>query len=305
MSINSQLKLFTLLHIANRLAERGHKISIFLPPKTQLKVISQNYFPELITFAETTYDVSAEAWPLLMTAIDLTRDTIEAHLINLKPDFVFYGFTCYWLPGLGRKHGIKSIYYMATFLVGVAYILDLTVDLVFGQPISNDKVTNSLPSFPSPFIKMRAHEYPAMFLNVDFGGGLTFLERLAKSLEECDAIGIKTCKEIEGVYSEHIVNNYGKPVLTVGPVIPDPQVMKLDDWVDQWLAGFGSGEVIYCAFGNHCTLDQPQFQELVLGLQLTGRPFLAALKPPRGYETIELALPEGFEEQTKVLTLEP
>ncbi|KAK9668157.1 hypothetical protein RND81_13G038100 [Saponaria officinalis] len=291
------------LHIANKLAERGHKISIFLPPKTQLKVISQNHFPELITFvtialppvdglpleAETTNDVSAEAWPLLMTAIDLTKDMIEAHLIDLKPDFVFYGFTCYWLPGLGRKHGIKSIYYMATFLVGVAYILDLTVDLV----------TNSLPSFPSPFIKMRAHEYPAMFLNVDFGGGLTFLERLAKSLEECDAIGIKTCKEIEGVYCEHIENNYGKPVLTAGPVIPDPQVMKLDDWVDQWLAGFGSGEVIYCAFGSQCTLDQPQFQELVLGLQLTGRPFLAALKPPRGYETIESALPNGFAEQTK------
>ncbi|KAL2902501.1 UDP-glycosyltransferase 79B30, partial [Bienertia sinuspersici] len=32
---------------------------------------------------------------------------------------------------------------------------------------------------------------------------------------------------------------------------------------------------------------------------LTGRPFLAALKPPRNYETIELALPEGIQERIK------
>ncbi|KAK9668150.1 hypothetical protein RND81_13G037400 [Saponaria officinalis] len=29
------------------------------------------------------------------------------------------------------------------------------------------------------------------------------------------------------------------------------------------------GEVIYCAFGSQCTLDQSQFQDLVLGLELT------------------------------------
>ncbi|KAK9668152.1 hypothetical protein RND81_13G037600 [Saponaria officinalis] len=301
------------LRIGNKLAERGHKISLFLPPKTQLRFKSKNHFPKLITFititlppvdglqleAETTNDVSAESWPLLVRAMDLTRDTTEAHLIDLKPDFVFYDFLCYWLPGLGRKHGIKSMYYLTALLVRAAYMLDITMDLVSGQPISNDKATNPLPSFPSPFIKMRAHEFHPMFLNVDFGGGMTFIERLGIALRECDVIGVKSCKEMEGAYCDYIQNNYGKPVLTAGPVIPDPQVNKLDEWVDQWLAGFETGEVIYCAFGSQCTLDHPKFQELLLGLEHTGRPFLAALKPPRGYETIESALPEGFTEQTK------
>ncbi|KZV29787.1 UDP-glucosyltransferase [Dorcoceras hygrometricum] len=42
-----------------------------------------------------------------------------------------------------------------------------------------------------------------------------------------------------------------------------------------------------------------QFQELVLGLELTGFPFLAALKPPAGSDTVEEALPEGFKLRTE------
>ena len=38
-------------------------------------------------------------------------------------------------------------------------------------------------------------------------------------------------------------------------------------------------------------------QELLLGLELTGLPFLAALKPPSGAATIEEALPDGFKER--------
>jgi hypothetical protein len=36
-----------------------------------------------------------------------------------------------------------------------------------------------------------------------------------------------------------------------------------------------------------------------LGLELSGWPFLAALKPPFGAESVEAALPEGFEERIK------
>jgi hypothetical protein len=36
-----------------------------------------------------------------------------------------------------------------------------------------------------------------------------------------------------------------------------------------------------------------------MGFELTGMPFLVALKPPMGAETIESALPEGFEQRIK------
>ena len=46
-------------------------------------------------------------------------------------------------------------------------------------------------------------------------------------------------------------------------------------------------------------MKSDQFKELLLGFELTGMPFLAALKPPIGAEAIESALPEGFNEITK------
>ncbi|KAH9626629.1 hypothetical protein KSS87_001089 [Heliosperma pusillum] len=303
------------LRIGHKLAERGHKISFFLPPKTQLRFTSQNLYPELITFipielplvvglsegAGTTNDIPAEARPLLMTAMDMSKDKIETHLVTLKPDFIFFDFTC-WVPELARKHGIKSIYYISTLSVGTAYAFHLTAIRPIGEPVSETLLMNPLPAFPSPFIKHKAHEAKSFSgaFNFDFGGGLTLIDRVVKSIKESDAIGVKTCKEMEGVYCEFIENKYGKPVFTAGPLLPDPSSARLDDRFDnKWLAGFGSGEVVYCALGSECTLEFLQFQELVLGLELTGRPFLAAIKPPRGYETIESALPEGFLKRTK------
>ncbi|XP_074304011.1 UDP-glycosyltransferase 79B30-like [Silene latifolia] len=300
------------LRIGNKLAERGHKITLFLPPKTQLRFASQNHHPKLITFvtvplppvdgfpseAETTNDIPENSRHLLMTAMDLTQDTIEAHLVNLKPNIVFYDFTC-WLPVLARKHGIKSVIYLSVLLVTVAHSFQF-LHLLMPQSISNAQNTSPLPPFPSPYIKMHAYEKQSTdgFSSGNFGGGMSLVERFFKSLTECDAIGVKTCKEMEGIFCDYI-ENHGKRVLTAGPVRPDPQTDSLEERFAQWLAGFKPGEVVYCAFGSECILDKVQFQELVLGLELTGRPFLAALKPPTGYETIESALPDGFTERTE------
>ncbi|XP_039064278.1 UDP-glycosyltransferase 79B2-like, partial [Hibiscus syriacus] len=42
-----------------------------------------------------------------------------------------------------------------------------------------------------------------------------------------------------------------------------------------------------------------EFQELVLGFESCGLPFLVALKPPKGCSTVEEALPEGFQDRVK------
>ncbi|XP_074312823.1 cyanidin 3-O-galactoside 2''-O-xylosyltransferase FGGT1-like [Silene latifolia] len=130
-------------------------------------------------------------------------------------------------------------------------------------------------------------------------GGITLLKRLTISIEKCDAIGVKTCKELEGKYCEFAERCFGKPVLLAGPAIPQHSSAKLENCMDSWLKGFDDKSVVYCALGSEFVLDKEQFQELVLGLELTGRPFLAALKPPIGFTTIESALPEGLEDKIK------
>ncbi|XP_021735841.1 UDP-glycosyltransferase 79B30-like [Chenopodium quinoa] len=305
--------LTSFLRLANKLAERGHKVSYFIPPKTRSKLASHNHYPTHLTFipipvppveglppgAETTNDVPASSGPLIMNAMDMTRDTIETHLVRLKPDIVFYDFTC-WMPELARKHGFKAIHYITAYIARYAYLAPYK-KIPGYHPNANDLLTPP-PEFPSQSIRMLPQEAEIMAGagKTPFGlGGLTLAERLGVSFRECDAFGVKTCTEMEGEYCKFFEKIFGKPVLLAGPMVPKTPSSKLDKYFDDWLNSFGNASVIYCALGSECALKLNQFQELVLGLELTGRPFLAALKPPMNYQTIESALPEGFAERTK------
>lgn len=88
-------------------------------------------------------------------------------------------------------------------------------------------------------------------------------------------------------------------MLATGPVILEPPTSNLEEKFSTFLGGFEPESVIYCCFGSECTLRPNQFQELLLGLELTGMPFLVALKAPMGFETVESAMPEGFQDRVK------
>ncbi|XP_021726554.1 anthocyanidin 3-O-glucoside 2''-O-glucosyltransferase-like [Chenopodium quinoa] len=302
------------LHLANKLAEKGHKISFFLPTNTKHRFTSHNHHPNLITLipitvpavdglpvgAETTADVPASSRPLIMTAMDQTQDTIEFYLSSLKLDFIFFDFT-EWVPKIARKHQVKSLFYSTVYLVTVAYLLPQPRNLPINS-FSEEEMKKPPPGFPLPSVRLRAHEARSLAgaSEAEFGGsGLSLLERVSIAFQQCDAVCIKTCREMEGPYCDFVQKNYRKPVLLAGPVVPELPAGQLDEYFDNWLKDFGNGSVVYCALGSECFLQKDQFQELVLGLELTGKPFLAALKLPTECSTLESALPEGFTERTK------
>ncbi|KAL7243674.1 hypothetical protein ACSBR1_015980 [Camellia fascicularis] len=121
------------------------------------------------------------------------------------------------------------------------------------------------------------------------------MEKVFISQSDCDAIGFKVCAEIEGRFCDYIEK---QPVILAGPVVPAPSNSTLEERWKKWLGGFEAKTVIFCSLGSECVLGKEQFQELVLGVELTGMPFFAALKRPLGVEKIEQALPEGFQEGT-------
>ncbi|PIN15625.1 UDP-glucuronosyl and UDP-glucosyl transferase [Handroanthus impetiginosus] len=298
--------LTTFLHISNKLAERGHQIFFFVPTKTQSKLDQFNLHPDLIKFisitvphvdglphgTETTADVPFPLYSLLRRAMDLTAPTIGAYLQYLKPHFVFFDFT-HWLPGMARKLGIKSVLY---FIISPA-----TVGYLFRDESNVDAYKEPPAGFPPSAVKLHTHEARAvdMINNIEeFGSGMKYVERMIMAAEECDAMGFKSCREIEGKYLEFLEKKFKKPVILAGPVLPDAPTSTLDEKWAQWLNKFQPKSVIFCAFGSEARLKKEQFQELVLGFELTGLPFLAALKPPLETETVEEALPEGFKERT-------
>ncbi|XWS12581.1 hypothetical protein CRYUN_Cryun37aG0102200 [Craigia yunnanensis] len=301
------------LHLSNKLAERGHKISFFLPTKTQCKFEPFNLHPDLITFIpiavphidglplgiETTADIPFSQQPLLMVAMDHTKPTIEASLRELKPHFLFSDFAS-WSPVLCRKLGIKSIHYYTISPATVGYLISPTRKIVEKGLTGSDLMEPPL-SFPSSSIKLRDYEARRLAAGTikEYGSGISFVVRQLTSLNECDAIGFKTCREIEGPYCDYIEKQFEKPVILAGPVVPEPPNKALEERWEKLLSSFQSHTVIFCAFGSECVLNKDQFQELVLGLELTGLPFLVALKPPMGAETTESALPEGFQDRVK------
>ncbi|KAF7833719.1 UDP-glycosyltransferase 79B30-like [Senna tora] len=299
------------LHLSNKLASRGHKVSIFIPKSTLSHLHHLNLHPHLITFipislpplsglpphAETTSHVPFSSYPLLMTSMDLTRKHLELLLLNLKPHILLFDFA-FWVPDLTRRLNIKSVQFWITNPATTAYLF---CPERFQLELTEADLMKPPSGFPCSSIIIHPHEARVLAASRkwEFGSGVLLGDRFSQGLSQSDAIGFKGCREIEGAYVEYLETQFNKPILLSGPLIPNPPTSSLDEkWVS-WLGGFKKSSVIYCAFGSESPLQKSQVQELLLGLELTGNPFLAALKPPMGHESIESALPEGFEERVR------
>ncbi|KAJ4881925.1 UDP-glycosyltransferase 79B5 [Raphanus sativus] len=283
------------LHLANKLAEKGHRITFLLPKKAQKQLESLNLFPNSIVFhpltlplveglpvgAETASDLPPNiTGKVISDAMDLLRDQIEAMVRALKPDLIFFDFVP-WVPEMAKEFGVKSVSYQIVSAACVAIAL---------SPQGN----------PSSKVALRGHE--ANLYSLFTNTCQRLLVRITTGIRNCDVVSIRTCAEIEGKYCSFIERECQKKVLLTGPVFPEPQeksVKPLEDRWNHWLNGFEPGSVVFCALGSQTILEKHQFQELCLGMELTGLPFLVAVKPPRGSSTIQEALPEGFEERVK------
>ncbi|KAJ0044714.1 hypothetical protein Pint_04644 [Pistacia integerrima] len=63
---------------------------------------------------------------------------------------------------------------------------------------------------------------------------------------------------------------------------PETPATQLEEKWDKWLNKFQPDSGVYYVFGSQITQQNEQFQEMVLGFELSGFPFLVALTPPEG-----------------------
>ncbi|KAJ0973920.1 hypothetical protein J5N97_015885 [Dioscorea zingiberensis] len=96
----------------------------------------------------------------------------------------------------------------------------------------------------------------------------------------------------------HYLNS--SKILPIGPLLSGRRFGKPagvfwaeDTTCKAWLDKQDVNSVIYVAFGSLAILDERQFQELALGLELTGRPFLWVVRPDITGKAI-VDLPKGF-----------
>ncbi|KAK4439998.1 Anthocyanidin 3-O-glucoside 2''-O-glucosyltransferase [Sesamum alatum] len=172
------------LPTANKLAQRGHKVFIVVPPKVQYKLRLLNLHPDLIQFkpisiprveglppdVEITSDTTMREQDLLLHALDLTQPAIESMLSDLKPHFVFFDFM-HRLPGLARRLKIKSVYY--------SLVSPAAVGFMFAEGPLVEDLMNGPPGFPTPIRLYKQAAVELMWFNAakGRGSGITLRQR--------------------------------------------------------------------------------------------------------------------------------
>ncbi|KAF8102866.1 hypothetical protein N665_0191s0016 [Sinapis alba] len=239
------------LHLANKLAEKGHR-TLTIPPVDGLPA-----------GAETSSDIPISLGKFLSAAMDLTRDQVAAAVRALTPDLILFDFA-YWVPEMAKEHRVKSVLYNVISATTIAH-----------NHVPGSELGAPPPGYPSANVLYRAQDAHALSSLSIFYKRL--YHRMTTGLMNCDIISMRTCEEVEGKFCDYIALQYRRKVLLTGPMLPElDKSQPLEDQWSSWLTGFRQGAVVFCALGSQITLEENQFQELCLGMELTGLPFLVA-----------------------------
>jgi hypothetical protein len=255
--------------------------------------------------AECTADIPVEMAFPLQKAIDGMEKPFRTLLGQLSPDYVVHDFAQYWTQSAAAEMRVPAVYFSVHSAATCGYVY---------QPsrLSNREITAeelAIPpcGFPCSAISFRLYEARdllVMFKGI--AGHVTPTYRIAKCLQGCVAVAIKSCFEEEDKYIRYFQGAIGVPVLSVGPLMPASKPGEDSrDGSDllEWLDRQRPSTVVFVSFGSETFLSREQAHELALGLEASGLPFLWSLRAPQfldnAREDPRELLPEGFEIRTR------
>ena len=105
--------------------------------------------------------------------------------------------------------------------------------------------------------------------------------RLAKVIEGCRFVAIRSCAELEGDSLSLLEKLYQKPVVPVGLLpakVNDSERAENWDSLRQWHDEKIQNSVLYVAIGTEFTLSQDEMNELASGIEKSGLPFIWVVK---------------------------
>uniref|UniRef100_A0ACD5WCF9 Uncharacterized protein n=1 Tax=Avena sativa TaxID=4498 RepID=A0ACD5WCF9_AVESA len=283
--------LLPFLDLAERLADRGHRVSFVSTPRniTRLPPVSPAVVPlvDLVSLplprvdglpegAEATTDLPPGKYELLQKAADGLAAPFSAFLdaLGKKPDWVILD-TFHHLPAaaaLDRK--VPSV---------MLIVFSAATSVLYGVPRVSRVVH-------------------------DLELGASLVQRFMFTYETCKIIAQRCCVELEPDSVPLLPKIFGKPVSPVG-LLPPPfagsrslrtngAAAKQGDALVSWLDRQPAKSVVYVALGSEAPLVTEQVHEMALGLELAGVRFLWALRKPSGVPDDADILPPGFEERT-------
>ncbi|CAL4995424.1 unnamed protein product [Urochloa decumbens] len=256
--------------------------------------------PGLPEGSASTAELTASGAELLKVALDGTREQVAALLADLRPDAALIDFATPWVCDVAVPLGVKVLHFSVFSAVTGAYLAVPARRL----PTSAGDLMSAPDGFPESSVVATVPAYQAAdftYMFTSFDGQPCVYDRVVASIKPCDAVVIKSCMEMEGGYINYLSAQFGRPVLVTGPVVPEPPQGELERRWASWLSSFPENSVVFASFGSETFLPPGAAAELLLGLEATGRPFLAVLNFPKGGADAEAELrasiPPGLEER--------
>ncbi|XP_038980048.1 putative UDP-rhamnose:rhamnosyltransferase 1 [Phoenix dactylifera] len=309
--------LIPFLELSKSLAKRGHHIFFISTPRNihRLPNIPLPLLP-LIDFisiplppsddlpdhdAEATADLPPHKVPHLKKAFDKLDQPVAEFLeqASPKPDWIICDFASYWLPPIASKLNTPCAYFNTFPSFSSAFSA--------AWQRSPEQLTATPEWIPFPTkVAYRLHEARSLAKLVhDNASGVSDEYRFNSVARCCDLMAVRGCMEFDGEWLNVLPELYEKPIVPLG-LLPPSADDRPDGENTNGMANTGHGNVVkwlnkqtpesvvYVSLGSEATLSNELVHELAFGLELSGLPFLWALRRKR--EEVEL-LPKGFEDR--------
>ncbi|KAJ4965851.1 hypothetical protein NE237_017700 [Protea cynaroides] len=313
------------LELSKCLAQKGHQISFIstprnierlpklpphLSPSSNFVKLTLPHLHNLPEEAEATSDVPFNKIQYLKMAFDGLKGSFSCFLetSTSAPDWIIHDFTFHWLQPLAAKHGIPCAFF-STFMASMLVFLGTPWLRMSGEDTRTDPEHFTVPPnwIPSPSnLAFRLYEILKMFESLsENASAVSDKHRFDSAILGSKFVIVRTCEEFEGdslrILREKL---YKIPVIPIGVLPPsdaledrdDTEWIKIKNWLDKQI----KESVVYVSFGSEAEVSREEMREVALGLELSGLPFIWALRRPAGSEVgPSYMLPSGFEKRTE------
>ncbi|CAN1795778.1 UDP-glycosyltransferase 83A1 [Linum perenne] len=184
-----------------------------------------------------------------------------------------------WAFSEARAIGIKTAAFSPVSAANLALVLHMPT-LGFEQTNSPVQLGDGVLNWEIKDLPWSSPGFPEEVLKTVF----QCCANVAASLPSFDYLLVNSFEELEPSACRLIPNIY-----PIGPLFTKEECcFRGSMWAEdrsclEWLDRQDRGSVVYVAFGSIATIQtQLQFDELALGLELTGRPFLWVVRPDHG-----------------------
>ncbi|XP_045793675.1 UDP-glycosyltransferase 83A1-like [Trifolium pratense] len=211
--------------------------------------------------------------------------------VENKISCIVVTFNMGWALEVGHKLGIKGVLLWTASAITLAYcysipkLIDDGIIDSAGIPTKEQEIQLSpnMPKIDTANFPWRAHDQ-ILFDHI---------------LQETQTMKLGHWWLCNTTYNlEHATFSISPKFLPIGPLMSNDHSNKSSFWQEDttcldWLDQHPPQSVIYVSFGSLAVMDQNQFKELALGLDLLNKPFLWIVRPSNDNK-VNYAYPEEF-----------